>query len=234
MDMKLRRAMAVAVTMMVALCALIPLTFLLGEPGDFALAQGASLRRGDRGNTVREIQQRLKDWGYYKGAVDGIFGAQTESAVKSFQRKHALVVDGIVGPATAAKIGVSLGGAASSGNKNQADLNLLARVVHGEARGEPYKGKVAVAAVVLNRVSSAGFPNTVSGVVYQPRAFSIVDDGQINLAPDSESLRAARDALNGYDPTSGCLFYYNPAKTTSQWMFNKPVYLRIGKHVFAK
>ena len=152
-----------------------------------------------------------------------------------FQRKNGLTQDGIIGPATAAKMGLQLAGSSgSSGNKYEGDVNLLARVVYGEARGEPYRGKVAVAAVVLNRVRSASFPNTMSGVVYQKGAFSIVADGQINLTPDSDSIRAARDALNGVDPTSGCLYYYNPAKTTNQWMLSRPIMVRIGRHVFCK
>ncbi len=231
--MKIRRGIVMVITMALTLSLLLPMVGIHIEPDQTASAAGATLRSGDRGSTVEQIQQRLRDWGYYFGQVDGIFGAQTEQAVKKFQKKHGLVADGIVGPATAEKIGISLSGV-SSGNRYQADLNLLAHVVHGEARGEPYKGKVAVAAVVLNRVDNASFPNALSGVVYQPRAFSIVDDGQINLTPDSESIRAAKDALNGYDPTSGCLFYYNPAKTTSKWMLSKPIYLRIGTHVFCK
>lgn len=231
--MKFRRVIILCIAMAAAAGLLFFMLGIQNEPDGIAWAAGASLRNGDRGDTVREIQQRLKDWGYYYGAVDGIFGYQTEQAVRRFQKKHGLVVDGIVGPNTAAKIGISLSGV-SSGNRYQADLNLLAHVIYGEARGEPYKGKVAVAAVVLNRVDSASFPNSMSGVVYQPRAFSIVDDGQINLTPDSEAFRAARDALNGYDPTGGCLFYYNPAKTTSSWMLSKPVYLRIGTHAFCK
>jgi N-acetylmuramoyl-L-alanine amidase len=232
--MRFRRRLAFIVAMALTLLMLIPTVLAYGDSTAVMPLAGGSLRLGDRGETVKKVQQRLRDWRYYFGAVDGIFGAQTQRAVMDFQRKNGLAVDGIVGPATAAKIGISLAGAGSSGNKNQGDLNLLARVVHGESRGEPYKGMVAVAAVVLNRVASPKFPNSVAGVVYQPRAFSIVDDGQINLTPDSESIRAAKDALNGYDPTSGCLFYYNPAKTTSRWMLAKPVYLRIGSHAFVK
>lgn len=200
-----------------------------------ALAAGATLRLGDRGEKVREAQQKLKNWHYLDGNVDGIFGPQTQKAVMYFQRKNGLTQDGIIGPATAAKMGLQLAGSSgSSGNKYEGDVNLLARVVYGEARGEPYRGKVAVAAVVLNRVRSASFPNTMSGVVYQKGAFSIVADGQINLTPDSDSIRAARDALNGVDPTSGCLYYYNPAKTTNQWMLSRPIMVRIGRHVFCK
>ena len=200
-----------------------------------ALAAGATLRLGDRGEKVREAQQKLKNWHYLDGAVDGIFGTDTQKAVKYFQRKNGLTQDGIIGTATAAKMGLQLAGSSgSSGNKYQGDVNLLARVVYGEARGEPYRGKVAVAAVVLNRVRHASFPNTMSGVVYQKGAFSIVADGQINLTPDSDSIRAARDALNGVDPTSGCIYYYNPDKTNNKWMLSRPIMVRIGRHVFCR
>ncbi len=232
MTLALKRNLVLVIAMALALALLLPLV-LSEDQRTQAFAAGNTLRVGDRGETVKQIQQRLKNWGYYSGSVDGVFGAQTEQAVKKFQRANGLTADGIIGPLTAAKIGIPLSGG-SSGNKYQADVNLLARVVFGESRGEPYKGQVAVAAVVLNRVDSASFPNSISGVVYQPRAFSIVDDGQINMTPNSDAIRAAKDAYNGYDPTGGCLFYYNPAKTTSQWMLNKPIYLRIGTHVFCK
>ena len=180
-----------------------------------------------------KIQQRLKQWGYYSGSVDGVFGSGTLEAVKRFQKKNGLTADGIVGPKTAAAMGLALqsAGAASSGTTSN-DVYLLARVIYGEARGEPYKGQVAIGAVVLNRVRSAQFPNTIAGVIYQRGAFDAVSDGQINLAPDQNALRAARDALNGYDPTGGCLFYYNPKTATSKWMLSRPVLLRIGNHVF--
>ncbi len=207
-----------------------------------SLVQAApkSIRRGDRGETVRVIQQKLKRWGYLNGAVDGIFGSDTENAVKYFQRKNGLQVDGIVGTKTAAYIGIQLpnstssNSSSSSGSVSNADLNLLARIVYGEARGEPYTGQVAVAAVVLNRVRSSQFPNSISGVAYQPGAFSIVADGQINLTPNSTAIRAARDALNGWDPTGGAIYYYNPAKTTNKWIYSRPVITRIGNHVFAR
>ena len=189
---------------------------------------------------MRVIQQKLKRWGYLNGAVDGIFGSDTENAVKYFQRKNGLQVDGIVGTKTAAYIGIQLpnstssNSGSSSGSVSNADLNLLARVVYGEARGEPYTGQVAVAAVVLNRVRSSQFPNSISGVAYQPGAFSIVADGQINLTPNSTAIRAARDAMNGWDPTGGAIYYYNPAKTTNKWIYSRPVLTRIGNHVFAR
>ena len=204
-------------------------------------ASAASLRQGSTGEKVKQVQQRLKNWGYYKGSIDGIYGSGTVRAVRAFQQNNKLTADGIVGAATAAKIGISLSGTTgqastgtSQGGGAQGDVYLLAKVVYGESRGEPYRGKVAVAAVVLNRVKSADFPNSISGVVYQPGAFSIVADGQINLAPDEESLRAARDAMNGWDPTYGCVFYFNPAKSTSAFMHSLTVVVTIGNHRFVK
>ncbi|MFZ5975259.1 MAG: spore cortex-lytic enzyme [Bacillota bacterium] len=209
--------------------------FILATVGDKNI-EAVSLRPGNRGTVVTKIQQKLKDWGYYKGAVDGIYGLQTMYAVQDFQTKHGLTPDGVVGPATAAKLGVNLNPvkAATGATTGSTNVYLLAQLVHGEARGEPYTGKVAVAAVVLNRVDSAQFPNSVAGVIYQPGAFSVVADGQINLAPDADSLKAARDALNGWDPSNGCLFYYNPAKTTNKYMLSKPVLLVIGSHRFCR
>lgn len=193
------------------------------------IADAAGIGYGSQGEDVKKIQQVLKNWGYYKGSVDGVFGSGTLAAVKSFQRANGLTVDGIVGPKTAAAMGLSLGGTA---NTSTGDVYLLARIIYGEARGEPYKGQVAIAAVVLNRVKSASFPNTIAGVIYQRGAFDAVSDGQINLAPDATAVRAARDALNGWDPTNGCLFYYNPRTATSKWMLSRPVLLRIGNHAF--
>lgn len=196
-----------------------------------SLMSAASLRYGSRGDDVVKVQKRLKQWGYYSGSVDGVFGSGTLAAVKSFQRKNGLTADGIVGPKTAAAMGVTLGGSASPGTTTS-NVYLLARVIYGEARGEPYKGQVAIGAVVLNRVKSPSFPNTIAGVIYQKGAFDAVSDGQINLAPDDTAVRAARDALNGWDPTGGCLFYYNPKTATSKWMLARPVLLRIGNHAF--
>lgn len=189
---------------------------------------------GSSGEEVRNIQRRLSDWGYYSGPVDGMYGYQTFNAVKKFQEKHGLTVDGIAGPQTLAALGLptgqQAGGAGASDNR---DLNLLARVIHGEARGEPYVGQVAIGAVVLNRVRDSRFPNTIAGVVYQPGAFDAVYDGQINLEPDTTAYNAARDALNGWDPTYGCVYYYNPATATSSWIWTRKIVLKIGKHNFA-
>lgn len=189
---------------------------------------------GSRGQEVINIQTRLKNWGYYDGNIDGIYGYRTYQAVRRFQQKNGLKVDGIAGPETLAAIGLPTGRAAAATTSASKDVNLLARIIHGEARGEPYTGKVAVGAVVLNRVRDSRFPNTIAGVIYQPGAFDAVSDGQINLTPDSSSIKAARDALNGWDPTYGCIYYWNPATATSKWIWSRPIITRIGKHVFAK
>ena len=192
---------------------------------------------GSTGQEVRNIQSRLKEWGYYHGEVDGVYGYLTYSAVRDFQSKHGLTVDGIAGPETLAAIGLPTGQPAGGGgggaSGDSRDLNLLARLIHGEARGEPYVGQVAVGAVVLNRVKDSRFPNTIAGVIYQPGAFDVVYDGQINLEPDATSIKAARDALNGWDPTYGCVYYYNPSTATSSWIWSRRVVLKIGKHSFA-
>ena len=201
-----------------------------------ALAQRAdavTYARGSSGGTVRQIQQLLLDWGYYSGEVDGIFGSETEDAVEYFQSKNGLTVDGKVGPATMEALGIAEGGESEASGTTDNELALLARLISAEARGEPYAGQVAVGAVVLNRVESASFPNTIAGVVYQSGAFDCVADGQINLTPDSTAVKAAQDALNGWDPTGGCLYYYNPVTATSEWIFSRETVITIGKHVFA-
>ncbi|WP_251614861.1 spore cortex-lytic enzyme [Pumilibacter muris] len=198
-------------------------------------ADAKNIIKGDTKENIRIVQQRLKELGYYKISVDGIWGPKTLAGVKNFQRAKGLVVDGIVGSRTEKALGVTLkssGGSTSS--TSNADLNLLARCVYGEARGEPYTGQVAVAAVVLNRVRSSKFPNSISGVIYQSGAFTAVADGQINLSPNTTAYNAARDALNGWDPTNGCLYYYNPATATSKWIWSLKVELKIGRHNFAR
>ena len=210
-----------------AICAVL----LYGGIGKSAdAADAASYKQGSTGTVVKTIQTKLKNWGYYTGSIDGIYGAKTTAAVKYFQKTNGLTVDGVVGPKTAAAMGISL--TSTSGTATTGDLNLLARLVYAEARGEPYTGQVAVAAVVLNRVKSSSFPNTVSGVIYQAGAFSVVSDGQINLSPNDTAKRAASDALNGWDPTYGCLYYYNPSTATSTWIRQKTIKLTIGNHVF--
>lgn len=191
-------------------------------------------RYGSRGNEVTQIQTKLKRWGYYKGNIDGIYGSQTQAAVRWFQSKNGLAVDGIAGKNTLAAMGIMNSSNNSSNSTNSNDLNLLARLVHGEARGEPYTGQVAVAAVVLNRVRSSSFPNTVAGVIYQSGAFDVVKDGQINMAPDSTSKKAAQDALNGWDPSYGAIYYFNPNTATNKWIWSRPATVTIGNHRFCK
>ncbi len=188
---------------------------------------------GSNGEEVRQIQTKLKNWGYYKGNVDGIFGSKTLAAVKSFQRKNGLTVDGIVGDKTLAALGI-VSGNNSGTSSNNTNLNLLSKLVYAEARGEPYKGMVAVAATVLNRVANSKFPDTIAGVIYQPGAYTCVDDGQINLTPDSTARKAAQDAINGWDPTSGCIYYFNPNTATSGWIWTRTQVMTIGKHIFCK
>jgi len=202
-------------------------------------ADAAAIAWGSTGATVTSIQKKLKQWGYYAGAVDGVFGQSTYNAVIAFQKKNGLKADGVVGAATAAAMGISLSASqtvstgSSSGGYTQNETDLLARLIFGEARGEPYLGKVAVAAVVLNRVRNAGFPNTIAGVIYQAGAFDAVTDGQFYLTPDADAYRAARDALNGWDPTYGALYYFNPRTATNAWIWSRAVRLQIGKHWFA-
>ena len=189
---------------------------------------------GSRGTEVRTIQEKLKRWGYYSGSVDGIYGSQTVSAVKRFQKKNGLTVDGIAGTQTLKAMGITSSSSSSSSSNNSSNVNLLARVVYGEARGEPYTGQVAVAAVVLNRVKSSKFPNTIAGVVYQNGAFDAVADGQINMTPDATAKKAAQDALNGWDPSYGAIYYFNPSTATNKWIWSRPMTVTIGKHRFCK
>ncbi len=205
--------------------------------------QTAVLRQGASGGEVKEVQRRLKEWGYYSGAVDGIYGPATVKAVKAFQRKNGLTADGIAGRSTYVALGMNDsvkaldnekgGGSGASSNYTSSDLYMLAKCIYAEARGESYTGQVAVGAVILNRVESSKFPNTISGVIYQKGAFTAVSDGQIKLEPDKTAMNAAQDAMNGWDPTYGCIYYYNPAVATSSWIFGRQTVTTIGKHVFA-
>ena len=206
------------------------------------------LEVGSKGSNVVKVQQKLIQFGYLSGTADGLYGEKTRAAVLWFQRRNGLTQDGKVGPATAAALGVTLSGSSGSSSSSSSsssttasssstyvssDHRLLAKLVYAEARGEPYKGQVAVAAVVLNRVASSSFPNTVSGVIYQSGAFSCVNNGSINNTPDSSCIRAALDALNGWDPTGGCLYYYNPKTAVDKWIFSRTVQTVIGNHSFA-
>jgi len=192
-------------------------------------ADAAAYKKGSQGTTVTEIQKRLKSWGYYTGTVDGIYGSKTESAVKYFQRTNGLTVDGIAGSQTLAAMGIY---EAQSSSQSSGDVYLLARLISAEARGEPYLGQVAVGAVVLNRVEHPSFPNSISGVIYQKGAFSCLTDGQFDQPISDSAYRAAREALNGYDPTGGAIYYFNPATATSSWIWSRPYLMTIGSHRF--
>ena len=199
------------------------------------MVQAAVLKQGSTGSLVKTVQQKLKNWGYYTGTVDGIYGSKTVAAVKYFQRTNGLTADGIVGSKTAAALGITLSGStstSSTSSTSNSNLYLLSCCVYGEARGESYTGKVAIAAVVLNRVKSSSFPNTISGVIYQTGAFTCVSDGQINMGTNDECARAAQDALNGWDPTYGSIYYYNPKTATNAWIRSRPVVVTIGNHIF--
>lgn len=189
---------------------------------------------GSTGSEVRTIQDKLKRWGYYTGNVDGIYGSQTVAAVKRFQQKNGLAVDGIAGPKTLNAMGIMSSSSSNSTSSNSSDVNLLARLIYGEARGESYTGQVAVGAVVLNRVKSSSFPNTIAGVIYQSGAFDAVSDGQINMTPNSTAIKAAQDAMNGWDPSYGAIYYFNPSTATNKWIWSRPMTVTIGKHRFCK
>ncbi|MBR6208603.1 MAG: spore cortex-lytic enzyme [Oscillospiraceae bacterium] len=193
-------------------------------------AEAASYKRGSTGSTVRQIQQRLSDWGYYQGEIDGIYGSRTEKAVKLFQQKNGLAVDGKAGRETLAALGLPAG--SDVRNATGGDLELLARLISAEARGEVYEGQVAVGAVVLNRVAHPSFPNTLSGVIYQRGAFSCLNDGQFDQPVAQSAYQAARDAMNGYDPSGGAIYYFNPATATSKWIWSRPLLVTIGRHRF--
>ena len=195
-------------------------------------AYAMAYRRGSSGEMVKTIQTKLKRWGYYTGNIDGVYGSATEEAVKYFQRKNGLTADGICGAKTLAAMGISASPPASSGTND--DLYLLAKMISAEARGEPYVGQVAVGAVILNRVKHPSFPNTIAGVLYQPGAFTALVDGQFSLEPEESAKRAAVDAMNGWDPSGGAIYYYNPEKSTSEWIFTRETIAVIGSHVFAK
>ena len=176
----------------------------------------------------------MKRWGYYKGNIDGIYGSETQTAVRYFQRKNGLTVDGIAGKATLNAMGIYTSSSSSNATSNSSDVNLLARLIYGEARGEPYTGQVAVGAVVMNRVKNSSFPNTISGVIYQSGSFDVVSDGQINLSPNSSAKKAAQDAINGWDPSYGAIYYFNPKTATNKWIWSRPVTIVIGNHRFCK
>ena len=199
--------------------------------------EAASYKKGSSGAVVTQIQTKLKSWGYYTGTVDGIYGSGTERAVRAFQQKNGLTVDGKAGDQTLAAMGLSAGGGNSSnsdgsGGASSSQVDLLARLISAEARGEPYSGQVAVGAVVLNRIKHPSFPNTLPGVIYQSGAFTCITDGQFNQPVAESAYRAARDALNGVDPSGGAIYYFNPSTATSSWIWSRPLITVIGKHRF--
>ena len=193
-------------------------------------ANAASYKRGSAGSVVSEIQQKLKDWGYYSADVDGVYGSRTEAAVLLFQQKNGLAADGKAGTETLAALGISSAGLIEQNTSG--DVALLARLISAEARGESYEGQVAVGAVVMNRIAHPSFPNTLSGVIYQRGAFSCLDDGQFDEPVAQSAYAAARDAMNGYDPTGGAIYYFNPVTATSKWIWSRPLIVQIGKHRF--
>ncbi len=229
----LKNKKRIIITFIISLIGIGILTFIAVSENNSVEALS---KYGSRGDEVRQIQTKLKRWGYYNGNIDGIYGTQTLNAVKYFQRKNGLTQDGIAGPATLKAMGIfSSSGSSSSGStSNSSNVNLLARLIYGEARGESYTGQVAVGAVVMNRVKSSSFPNSISGVIYQSGAFDVVSDGQINLTPNSTAKKAAQDALNGWDPTYGAIYYFNPATATNKWIWSRPMTVTIGKHRFCK
>ena len=191
-------------------------------------AEAAAYRQGSSGTVVTQIQKKLAAEGYYTASIDGVYGSRTASAVRRYQKDNGLKVDGICGPETLGALGIQQKPASSTEN----NVNLLARLISAEARGEPYVGQVAVGAVVLNRVEHPSFPNTISGVIYQSGAFTCVTDGQFQQPVAESAYRAARDALNGWDPSGGAIYYFNPATATSKWIWSRPLILTIGKHRF--
>lgn len=193
---------------------------------------GALSKYGSSGSEVRQIQTKLKNWGYYSGRIDGIFGTETKNAVVWFQRKNGLTADGIAGPVTLRAMGIYTASSGGHTGGSQSDYQLLARLISAEARGEPYAGQVAVGAVVLNRVEHPSFPGSISGVIYQKGAFSCLSDGQFDQPIAESAYRAAQDALNGYDPSGGAIYYYNPSTATSQWIRSRPIIAVIGRHAF--
>ncbi|MGI5970533.1 MAG: spore cortex-lytic enzyme [Oscillospiraceae bacterium] len=213
-----KRVLALAVVF-----ALNILVILLAES-----ASAATFKQGSTGSTVTQIQQRLINWGYLSGWADGVYGSKTRAAVVKFQRKNGLKVDGICGPETLAALGISV----TSGGSQRNEVNLLARLISAEARGEPYSGMVAVGAVVLNRVDHPSFPNTLAGVIYQKGAFTCIEDGQWDQPVSDSAYQAAREALNGSDPSGGAIYYYNPNKASNQWIRSRPVITTIGSHLF--
>lgn len=228
---------AVKALVLLALNVLILLSILPAQQAEAPAEQSTPVisQYGSKGDEVLKIQQRLKAWGYFDGPITGNYGALTTEAVKKFQKAHGLTPDGVANKETLEKIGLPSGSSSSSSSHtsvSDSDYHLLARIISAEARGEPYTGQVAVGAVVLNRVEHPSFPDSVAGVVYQPGAFTAITDGQINEPIAESSYRAAKEALNGSDPTGGAIYYFNPDKTSNRWIRSRPVITQIGSHLF--
>ncbi len=228
----------------------LPVLFGPGEKAEAFTNQ--VIQHGAVGEDVIELQSRLKHIGFYTGKIDGVFGWRTYWALRNFQYEFGLPIDGIAGKDTKAKlVKTTKYNAKGAGGKNtsapakptatnvpngfsQNDIKLMSNAVYGEARGEPYEGQVAVAAVILNRLESSTFPDTISGVIFEPLAFTAVADGQIWLTPNDTARKAVMDAINGWDPTGNATYYFNPETATSKWIWSRPQIKRIGKHIFCK
>lgn len=224
---------SLAITLIICLLGVVGVAGAFSYSMEKSVTEQATITCALSSSQIKSIQTKLKRWGYYNGAVDGVSGPKTVAAIKLFQKKNGLVADGIVGSKTAAAMGIKLTSTSSSSTYSN-DEYLLAKVIHAEARGETYVGQVAIGAVVLNRVRNSQFPNTIAGVIYQPYAFTAVNDGQINLEPNATAYKAAKDALNGWDPTYGSIYYFNPNTATSKWIWSRPQTVTIGRHIFAK
>lgn len=235
-------------------------TMTMGAPNKTEAFSKRIVKVGDSGKDVREMQGRLKLLGFYTGKVDGVFSWRSYWALRNFQYEFGLKVDGVLGAKTklklynatrhyrptAEELGVAPAKRPAAGKRPAArrpvhtagysanDLRLMANAVYGEARGEPYVGQVAVAAVILNRTRHPSFPKTPAGVIFEPRAFTAVADGQIWLTPNARAKKAVQDALKGWDPTGGCIYYFNPDTATSAWIWSRPQVKRIGKHIFCR
>lgn len=211
---------------LVVLFASIGLGFTVSEWSQPLSAAEAILKQGSQNGDVWDSQFRLETLGYYQQSLDGKYGPITAAAVRNFQYNYGLTVDGMIGANTWEAL--------RNYSVNQAELDMLAKVIYSEARGESYEGQVAVGAVVMNRLQSSKFPITIQGIIFEPGAFTAVSDGQYFMKPDKTAYMAAQDAVRGWDPTKGALYYFNPDTATSAWIWSRPQTVRIGHHIFAK
>lgn len=225
LEKKIRMLKSIISLCLCAVLCLLSVTVYNVKDGD--ASEPALSSFGSRGEEVRQIQRKLKTLGFYSGSVDGIYGTGTKKAVTAFQKSCGIKADGIAGPTTLLYLGLS-----SSSGYSSSDVWLLAKLIAAEARGETYRGQVAVGAVVLNRVSHASFPDSISGVIYQKGAFDCVRDSNWNVSPGDTAKRAAQEALNGWDPTGGAIYYYNPKTASNGWIRTRPVLTHIGNHTF--